>query len=710
MAYIQDRFGEYGWPFPLDAGMKDPPPSGATGSKAKEVCSWEDVQEHLDKGGNWGLRIAEGIIVLDIDTRGHPERTLPAAQFLSTLPRTLKTGKRHKEAPIDGHYWFYYDASVDPENDSPLGTKRGEIYWGGVKIGDVLASWIRYAVMPGSRHGGLKYKIQEDAEVAHLPPHVNSHFMSTIAEQGFANLLASLEKFENECEKGEGNRDNQMVATAWCAGITLAELEVQSRIETSPSVIEACLSRGAELSREHLGKGRGKRFRELAMQSYDKHKAEWEETKFSSVFTDGGKWIEPVFERIQYEANIAKVNPWAILAGCATIMTAHLNNTLLPPLGQGGIRLPCTYTIIYGSSGAGKTVTKDIIERIVPPIPGQVEYKSQGSPQGICDFFSDIPEPPLGDDGEGKGVLDLRSEAEKDAYLQKRLVRNPHKRGLCLVIDEIQKFADSWGKGNNQDCSATLRETWSALEMKSDVLSKRMGQYERVPVKNFGFALLANGVPKYASQLLFKTDQGDAQRYFAIAAAPEPRDIGPEAEYVSVNHDATEWEGVVKYSKVMYRTPQHESFGEGDVNAHGTLVRLKLAVGLEALIGKKANRISKRVWAWSGILMKMRDEALAEARKYAQEQLRVTFARKVNEAVVISEHVDRRKKIYPGPEDFAEHIQRRIHKFGEAKKNHPISHYWTTYSNRKRAKFQKWCLDNKIGDWKEKRQEIYDNA
>lgn len=93
--YLATRLGG---PIPLPPHKKVPPPTGWTGWGAPyptgaDVAEWTEAQPH----GNIGLRLADGVLGIDIDAYGgkHGQRTLQRLEgTLGPLPTTVRTTSR----------------------------------------------------------------------------------------------------------------------------------------------------------------------------------------------------------------------------------------------------------------------------------------------------------------------------------------------------------------------------------------------------------------------------------------------------------------------------------------------------------------------------------------------------------------------------------------------------------------------------------------
>lgn len=136
-----------GTPLPLPEGQKYPPPKDTTGGRNPRPTDDEALARFDDLVGNVCLRVADGVIGIDVDIYGdkHGDQTMRAkVEQWGPLPDTYMSTSRDPETG-SGIYYFRVDA----------GTKlRGEIR----PAVEIIQAHHRYAVVAPSVVEGRAYR------------------------------------------------------------------------------------------------------------------------------------------------------------------------------------------------------------------------------------------------------------------------------------------------------------------------------------------------------------------------------------------------------------------------------------------------------------------------------------------------------------------------------------------------------------------------
>lgn len=158
MAYAQ-HYEEYynkGWaPFPLPAGKKFPPPTGATGDNpypsVHVLDTWARSREPIEDDRNIGIRMPEFVVGIDVDALDGKQgaqtlRDLMAE--LGLLPVTYRSSAAMATGSVHGIHFYQVPPRYDPD------TFRDP----GLHI-EVIRPSHRYAVAPPSMHPrGVQYQ------------------------------------------------------------------------------------------------------------------------------------------------------------------------------------------------------------------------------------------------------------------------------------------------------------------------------------------------------------------------------------------------------------------------------------------------------------------------------------------------------------------------------------------------------------------------
>src|SRR6516164_2134961 len=79
----------------------------------------ERVRDHMAKGGNVGVSIGEGMLVIDVDTRGAPEGVSPIRQLENSLGVNLSRGPLVLNGGCGQHFYFKRPTFLEIEDSSP---------------------------------------------------------------------------------------------------------------------------------------------------------------------------------------------------------------------------------------------------------------------------------------------------------------------------------------------------------------------------------------------------------------------------------------------------------------------------------------------------------------------------------------------------------------------------------------------------------------
>ena len=79
----------------------------------------ERVRAHMAKGGNVGVSISDGMLVIDVDTRGAPEGISPIRQLENSLGVNLSRGPLVLNGGCGQHFYFKHPTFLEIEDSSP---------------------------------------------------------------------------------------------------------------------------------------------------------------------------------------------------------------------------------------------------------------------------------------------------------------------------------------------------------------------------------------------------------------------------------------------------------------------------------------------------------------------------------------------------------------------------------------------------------------
>ncbi len=364
------RYKGLGDPLPIPAGRKTPPPKGTTGHEAAVVCTWKDVQAHVDKGGNWGLRVADELVVIDVDAHRNSEAAEVSAQFIHNYgldKSPLHVSSRRKKSPYSGHYWFRLPKLYDPEVHELV----SEYSPSGIPCVDILHRGHRYAIMPGSRNpktGGTQYRDLRGYTGQSLPSLPEDLFHLLIrpkrkfrdvppgykfskAEIDKAKGVASMAIFTFARTK-EGNRDNQSYKACMAIGNLWRMTGDRDRRDRQLARMRQHAERNGADS-ETVRKMEG-----IIQDGFDKLRLPDDD----SIGDDAYFWGQsPVYRSIFRYCISNEYNPWAMITALASALAVATDHRIhLEPWGTAHRPAPVAlWLTLVGPSGAGKSATFD---------------------------------------------------------------------------------------------------------------------------------------------------------------------------------------------------------------------------------------------------------------------------------------------------------------------------------------------------------------
>ena len=370
------KFKHLGDPIPIPAGAKNPPPIGTTGRDATETVPWKAVQQHVDAGGNWGMRVGERFLVLDVDAHASNAAADAATVMLEDvlkLPPTLHVNSRDAEHPLSGHYW--YQIPEVPADRELVALPPDQ----GTRWADVRHRQLSYVLMPGSVVAGRKYRAYwrgGKGVVAHLPDDVFALFHRPIsvtvepaADGKFT--LAQLDSMRAQARQSifefrfarEGSRDNLHYRACRDVGALARMGETDSAVQAFISEIREC--------------GRLNRADSSTMNKTDAHiKKGYEDPRLHQAApseSDERIWYSrPSLTQVRNRALLNLRNPWSQLLTELSVLAACTDHRItLKSATRGTTPAPlCLWLGLIGDPGSGKSALfTEVQTEWIPNLP-----------------------------------------------------------------------------------------------------------------------------------------------------------------------------------------------------------------------------------------------------------------------------------------------------------------------------------------------------
>ncbi|MGH9908186.1 MAG: hypothetical protein ACRD8U_21660, partial [Pyrinomonadaceae bacterium] len=201
-------------------------------------------------------------------------------------------------------------------------------------------------------------------------------------------------------------------------------------------------------------------------------------------------------------------------------LSAMVSHRLRLDTGVGDLTVPLNYyAAIVGESGGGKSSSKAVADRLMPP-PSEFYFDMRddqplGSGEGLAEsFYGTVSEPPI--DGKGKPI-------------QKRtVVRN----NAFFFCDEGQVMERLQSR-NGATLGPQLRSAWTGSALGQANASE--DRYRYVPAGSYSLGLIIGFQFNTVQPLLDDVDGGTPQR-FAYVAAADP----------SIPDEAPAWPGTIQ--------------------------------------------------------------------------------------------------------------------------------------------------------------------
>jgi hypothetical protein len=99
--------------------LSDEPLERAVVGSYSPPLTVEGVRAHMAKGGNVGVSISDGMLVIDVDTRGAPEGISPIRQLENSLGVNLSRAPLVLNGGCGQHFYFKHPTFLEIEDSSP---------------------------------------------------------------------------------------------------------------------------------------------------------------------------------------------------------------------------------------------------------------------------------------------------------------------------------------------------------------------------------------------------------------------------------------------------------------------------------------------------------------------------------------------------------------------------------------------------------------
>lgn len=306
---------------------------------------------------------------------------------------------------------------------------------------------------------------------------------------------------------------------------------------------------------------------------------------------------------------------------------------------------------IVSSSGAGKSTANAVARDLIP-----IERK---------DVVADVPP------GSGEGLTELFFEMvnEEGDDGKTRKVKRQTKNGALIYLDEGQALAEM-GNRKGATLLPTLRSAWSG-----EVIGQSNATTEThrvLKAHSYRMAIVVGFQLEYASTLIDDAPGGTPQRFvFATATDPTVPDVPPawpgELEVppqpmiagteIDVDPDVRQyvWQRNIQMTRGEVQV--------GALDAHGDLVRLKIAALLALLEGRC--EVTSSDWHLAGTIHNTSNAVRSWVISYARQKAAQTeqaMAMKLANRQVITDDTVEQRALTSG----AKSIARKVHKAGGA--------------------------------------------
>ena len=335
-------------------------------------------------------------------------------------------------------------------------------------------------------------------------------------------------------------------------------------------------------------------------------------------------------------ARARMVNPWALLAACATRVIAATGPAWTVPAFVGTNASLNFYTALIGSSNSGKTITSAVAAEALPNTTVDVLNPSSG--EGLVAMYVTTD--------KGKQIID------RDRVLS--------------IIDEIATLGGQQGRSGST-LGSVLRTAWSGAEISNHAADPTRRRH--IGAHTYRFAMIC-GV-QYATAHILMADEGAGtpQRFLWIPAAdphatldhPEPDGDNPfthwtPPRFVTADTTISYPPGVREHVRATRLAAVRNTNSDRDaLHGHMLLVRLKLAAGLAIL--HNTTTVTNEMWAVSGHITDLSTQTLDIVLNHAKKEAATAATAKGHAAAAADEIRDERR-IVQAARIIGAHVQR----------------------------------------------------
>ena len=369
----------------------------------------------------------------------------------------------------------------------------------------------------------------------------------------------------------------------------------------------------------------------------------------------------PALEQIRQAAHSRQRAPAAVLHAVLARIAALSDHTVEIPAIVGAAAPLCYFAALLAKPGVGKSNAHTIGAELLP-IPEGLKVADQlppGSGEGLVEALY--------------GTVDELGEDGKTHKVRRQVIHN-----ACLYLDEGTALVDLGARAGST-LASTLRTIWSGGPLGN--ANANEDRRRHVPAGQYVYGLTIALQTLRANALLGDVDAGLPQRFgWASATDPTLPDVAPDWPGLLAWQPPTLDDQGATYNASGYRRHPLAIAPEivaeiraddlarvrgvavaDDLDAHGGLLRIKIAGGLAILDGRLD--VNLEDWRLAGMVKHASDQVRTQVvgANAAQERRREaqTADRLAGRAVVTADALDHRQSVRKV--DCARKIARKVH-------------------------------------------------
>ena len=594
--------------------------------------TWRQAALHVDGGGNLGITVKAGYLVIDIDGNKHDATTAKAwgARLRKKGGMRIRNTARPESEEHDHYYFKLPDGFHD---DLPDTWVMGELRHSGNKH-HVLVPPSK--VNAGKNHPAGTYEIVENAgALPTISPKLLRKLIGTVPNSAKRQSVSSNQPWFFE-HLDKLDRPFYLNPSTFMGIVReRAERNDSRRFAYIPALVNGILRSRVGIAKQRDLLDEAEDIHALAVKS-GSGVAEWEvlvkrEFDFWQQLDDNSEPDEwptgvPFFDAVSVLAEKRRVNRNAMLLAVVTVASSGMV-PFIPHPDDSSDPMPCgLYAVLVGKPSSGKSDAAKAAIRFTRETQQVLEVPRSrlSTGQGLHDSFT--AKQPV-EDAEGK-----RTGWD--------WIQDPGKLNKLIFDGEWQNVRKKLNAPGDNDPADVLRELFFGESLGQEFSKHTTNSGERPNVVGVNVAMIACGHYRDIAEFT-SDDRGSPDRFLFVEVhkQPAPSEAVRLADFPTwkvSNEQRMRW---LKCKEVTSAKPvrlalnafeeELEELEESEAALKGHLgaIRLRIAAVLAYLTGDEP-LIRKRHWNWAGILIDERERTLRTLQAAEEERWRHYNVRK----------------------------------------------------------------------------------